>query len=137
MRLFGLISLTASLLSGCVAYPYKTTPAVEGRVVDSTTGTGIAGAKVGFRDRAKAVTSTAPDGSFRLKEGHTWGGALLIPWEFTACGGVLYVEAPGYQPVALVAAPQSPNKAPEPTTTAVTIRAPSSTDRASRGRGSS
>ncbi len=30
-----------------------------------------------------------------------------------------------------------PNKAPEPTTTAVTIRAPSSTARASRGRGSS
>jgi hypothetical protein len=33
--------------------------------------------------------------------------------------------------------PQTPNKAPEPTTTAVTTRAPSSTARASRGRGSS
>jgi len=32
---------------------------------------------------------------------------------------------------------EEPNKAPEPTTTAVTIRAPSSTARASRGRGSS
>src|SRR4051794_22420831 len=32
---------------------------------------------------------------------------------------------------------ERPNKAPEPTTMAVTIRAPSSTDRASHGRGSS
>src|SRR3954467_1985632 len=33
--------------------------------------------------------------------------------------------------------PERPNKAPEPTTMAVTIRAPSSTARASHGRGSS
>jgi hypothetical protein len=33
--------------------------------------------------------------------------------------------------------PRRPNKAPEPTTMAVTIRAPSSTARASHGRGSS
>jgi len=33
--------------------------------------------------------------------------------------------------------PNRPNKAPEPTTMAVTIRAPSSTARASHGRGSS
>ena len=38
---------------------------------------------------------------------------------------------------AIVSSHQSPNKAPEPTTMAVTIRAPSSTARASHGRGSS
>lgn len=97
-RILHLIAFTllALLLQGCVAWPYRTTPIVTGRVIDADTGKPIAGADVGFQRHAAVSTRTREDGTFRLMSDHKWGPAFIIPAEFTPCGGTLQVSAPGY-----------------------------------------
>jgi hypothetical protein len=70
---------------------------VTGTVVDAGTGRPIAGAKVGFREHNQVETRTNADGSFHLYSDHAWGGAVIIPFEFTLCGGKFFIEAPGYK----------------------------------------
>ena len=56
----------------------------------------IAGARVGFRGRERKSTQTIADGSFVLRSDHSWGPAVIIPFEFTPGGGMFFVEASGY-----------------------------------------
>ena len=70
---------------------------VIGRIVDADTGKAIAGAEVGFRKHEAVSTRTKEDGTFRLASDHEWGPAMVMPIEFTLCGGLLYVAAPGYR----------------------------------------
>jgi len=51
---------------------------------------------VGFREHEAVSTRTAADGPFKLAPDHSRGAAMIIPFEFTPCGGVLYVTAPAY-----------------------------------------
>jgi hypothetical protein len=97
-RLFSLalLVLVAVLQQGCVVWRYTTTPVVTGRVVDAESGKAIVGAEVGFRKHETVSTRTKEDGSFSLASDHEWGPAIGIPFEFTLCGGVLYIAAPGY-----------------------------------------
>lgn len=133
-----LLIVVSSLLQGCFIWRYTTTPPVTGRVVDASTGTPVVGAEVGIRKHQAVRTRTASDGSFKVASDHSWGPAIIIPFEFTLCGGVFYVSAPGYEifekdlgdrvyrPVQLLdvmlieIGDQEPNKAPEPTPPAVT-----------------
>jgi hypothetical protein len=94
--LLGLVALISLLQQGCVAWRYTTTPVVTGRVLDADTGKPVVGAEVGFRKHESVSTRTKGDGSFSLASDHKWGPAIGIPFEFTLCGGVLYVTAPGY-----------------------------------------
>lgn len=91
---------------GCVVWRYTTSPPVSGVVRDSATGSPVVNAKVGFREHERIQTLTAADGSFRLPLGHTWGPALIIPFEFTPCGGTFFIEAPGYEAFELVIGPR-------------------------------
>lgn len=94
--LLGLVLLVCAL-QGCVAWRYTTTPPVAGKVIDAEGGNPIAGAEVGFRKHEAASTRTNADGTFKLASGHEWGAAAILPFEFTPCGGVFYVMAPGYE----------------------------------------
>src|SRR5712691_109125 len=86
-----LILTIAVFTQGCLAYRYTTTPPVSGRVIDATTEQPIAGAKVGFRKHERKTVSTASDGNFHLQSDHVWAFSPLMPWEFSPCGGVLFV----------------------------------------------
>jgi hypothetical protein len=88
----------AVFAQGCLAYRYTITPPVSGRVIDTTTEQPIAAAKVGIRKHERKSVATAKDGSFQLQSDHIWAFSPLMPWEFTPCGGVLFVDAPGYKP---------------------------------------
>lgn len=87
----------AFLGGGCFVYRYTTTPPASGRVIDASTQVPISGARVGFRNHERKATTTTSEGSFHLESDHVWAFSVLIPWEFTPCGGVLFVEAPGYR----------------------------------------
>jgi hypothetical protein len=97
-RLFPVLLLAAlcTTQQGCVAWRYTTTPLVTGRVLDADTGKPVVGAEVGFRKHEAVSTRTKDDGSFSLSPDHQWGPAIGIPFEFTPCGGVIYVTAPKY-----------------------------------------
>jgi hypothetical protein len=82
---------------GCLVYRYTTTPLVSGTVIDSASKQPIAGAKVGFRKHDKKTSMTASDGSFHSQPDHVWRPCLLMPEEFTPCGGVFFVEASDYK----------------------------------------
>ncbi|MBI2517346.1 MAG: hypothetical protein HYV95_10580 [Opitutae bacterium] len=97
LYLIGLVTLISLLQQGCVAWRYTTTPVATGRVLDADTGKPVIGAEVGFRKHESVSTRTKEDGSFSLASDHKWGPAIGIPFEFTLCGGVLYVAAPGYE----------------------------------------
>jgi hypothetical protein len=94
--LLALFVLLCAVQQGCVVWRYTTTPLVTGRVLDADTGKPVVGAKVGFRTHEAAITQTKDDGSFSLASDHRWGPAIGIPFEFTLCGGVIYVTAPDY-----------------------------------------
>ena len=96
LYLLGLVVLLSLLQQGCVAWRYTTTPVVTGRVLNADTGKPVVGAEVGFRKHESVSTRTKEDGSFSLASDHKWGPAIGIPFEFTLCGGVLYVAAPDY-----------------------------------------
>src|SRR2546426_11381783 len=81
---------------GCLIWRYTTTPPVSGTAIDATTREPLAGARVGFRGRERKSTQTIADGSFVLRSDHSWGPAVIIPFEFTPCGGMFFVEASGY-----------------------------------------
>jgi hypothetical protein len=135
-----LICVLFAPLQGCLAWRYRTTPSVKGRVLDSASHSPVDAATVGFRNHKGVLARTTADGRFHLEAGHTWGAAIIIPFEFTHCGGVLFVEAAGYDPFErdfgpwaydpivldqpiMLSKMQKPNKAPEPTPGAVTSRA--------------
>jgi hypothetical protein len=81
---------------GCF-YRYTTTPPVSGTVIDARTNKPIAGARIGFRKHEGKISTTSLDGSFHLPSDHMWAFSPLIPFEFTPCGGVFFVEALGYK----------------------------------------
>jgi hypothetical protein len=96
MSLLSLLVLACLFGQGCFVWHYTMTPPVSGRVIDSATGSPVVSAKVGFREHKRIETLTAADGSFLLPSDHTWGPAVIIPFEFTPCGGLFFIEAPGY-----------------------------------------
>jgi hypothetical protein len=67
----------------------------------------------------------------------TFGSVRLMAAAFPNKGPEVFDASSGFLPSSVHATYRTPNKAPEPTTMAVTSRAPSSTRRASHGRGSS
>jgi hypothetical protein len=85
------VGLTMVCGQGCVQIP--TTPEVSGLVIDATTHQPIAGAQVGFKEHDHTFNTTARDGSFRLVSDHA---TEFLPWEFTPCGGLFFVQANGY-----------------------------------------
>jgi hypothetical protein len=87
----------AFLGGGCFVYRYPTTPPASGQVIDATTQAPISGAWVGFRNHDRKTTTTTHDGSFQIESDHLWAFSPLMPGEFTPCGGVLFVEAPGFR----------------------------------------
>ena len=93
-----LVLLSCFVTQGCVVWRYTTTPRVSGKAIDSITGQPIEGAKVGFRDHKRISVLTMADGKFVLDSDHVWGLALIIPMELTPCGGLFFIEAPGYVP---------------------------------------
>jgi hypothetical protein len=95
--LLALVFLLGVLQHGCVAWRYTTTPVVTGRVLDADTRKPVVGAEVGFRTHENVSTRTREDGSFTLVSDHKWGPAFGIPFEFTPCGGVLYIAATDYR----------------------------------------
>ena len=68
----GSIILGGSLLTGCVPYPHTEvwSPAVRGRVLDSSTRIPVNGAKVYFMQSPQNVAYTDESGSFQLKATH-------------------------------------------------------------------
>ena len=92
-----LLIIVCGLHQGCFVWRYTTTPPLAGRVLDANNGSAVVGAEVGVRKHEAVRTRTTNDGSFKVASDHSWGPAILIPFEFTLCGGILYVEAPGYE----------------------------------------
>jgi hypothetical protein len=92
-----MLSTVAFLGGGCFVYRYTTTPPASGRVIDARTQVPITGARVGFRNHDRKATTTRPDGGFEVESDHEWAFSPLMPWEFTPCGGILFVEALGYR----------------------------------------
>jgi hypothetical protein len=66
------------LATGCVPFVAQQTPAVAGRVVDSRSGKGIAGARVGFVKFNSASRLTDRTGHFSLPATHRLDVALLF-----------------------------------------------------------
>jgi hypothetical protein len=93
-----MLPTVALLGGGCFVYRYTTTPPASGRVINGSTQAPVIGARVGFRNHDRKATETRPDGGFHLGSDHVWAFSPLIPFEFTPCGGILFVEAPGYSP---------------------------------------
>lgn len=92
------VALSLGLVQqGCFAWRYTTTPVVVGRVLDAATQKPVVGAEVGFRTHEAASTRTNADGGFTLKSDHAWAPAFGLPFEFTPCGGTLYITATGYR----------------------------------------
>jgi hypothetical protein len=90
------LALMCVILQGCLVWRYTTTPVVTGTVVEAGTGRPISGARVGFREHNRIEARTNADGSFHLYSDHAWEGAVILPFEFTLCGGKFFIEAPGY-----------------------------------------
>ena len=67
-------------------------------VRDFTTKQPISGATVGYRDHKAIAAKTSVEGAFQLEQDHMWGFCWIMPGEFWAEDGLLFVEAPGYQP---------------------------------------
>jgi hypothetical protein len=162
---FGIVVLSQVILSGCILLPFPheqwLSPRFSGEIVDGHSRVPLEGVKVTLSDfrigeRSVHDVNTVSDASGHyviLATRHSnWVGMMLGPADPAVDVSHLKFEISGYQSVEeqkqwivrgrqefqinVSMQKEKPNQALEPTTTAVTHRAPSSTLRASRGRGS-
>jgi hypothetical protein len=93
---FVLVFITCFFLVGCIPYHYTFTPRAFGRVIDSATGAPIAGATIYFEKHPEARTMTDSGGEFDLPQKKGWIWVPLGPFDAAPPGGVLVIEAKGY-----------------------------------------
>lgn len=116
MKLHQVVVVGALLLGGCVALPSAglkvSAPEVSGRVVDGSTGHGLAGARVAFEGREEQYVTTKADGTFRLPAQKD----LVLLKVFTPCPvyeyptprrfpGAVIIRMPGWEARAVLLRP--------------------------------